>query len=170
MKIIDNAINYEDFNRIKSIMTSLDFQWFYNHSVEFDSSNYGGYDSNYYFTHLFMFNEGHDDKYVHSTSDWFDILTPIIGVLKPKSLIRVKGNMYPSTPKIIHHKNHVDMEYEHKGALFYINSNDGLTVLHDGTEIESVENRLLLFDASKEHHSTTCTNDKVRINVNFNYF
>ena len=21
-----------------------------------------------------------------------------------------------------------------------------------------------------EHHSTTCTNDKVRINVNFNYF
>ena len=151
-------------------MTSSGFQWFYNHSVEFDSSNYGGYDLNYYFTHMFMVSRGHDDKYIHSTSDWFDILTPIIGVLKPKSLIRVKGNMYPSTPKIIHHKNHVDLTHEHKGAIFYVNTNNGVTALEDGTEIESIENRLLLFDSSKKHNSTSCTDAKVRVNINFNYF
>jgi len=46
----------------------------------------------------------------------------------------------------------------------------GLTVLEDTIEIKSIENRLLLFDASVPHHSTTCTDDKCRVNVNFNFF
>ena len=37
-------------------------------------------------------------------------------------------------------------------------------------KIESIENRLLIFDASVPHHSTTCTDDKCRVNVNFNFF
>ena len=77
--------------------------------------------------------------------------------------------MYPSTPVITHHEPHVDLEYEHKGAIFYINTNNGVTVLEDGTEIESIENRLLLFDSSKKHNSTSCTDAKVRVNINFNY-
>jgi len=54
--------------------------------------------------------------------------------------------------------------------LFYLNTNDGLTVLEDGTEIKSIENRILLHDASKPHHSTTCTDADRRVNINFNYF
>ena len=54
--------------------------------------------------------------------------------------------------------------------MFYLNDNDGVTVLNDGTEVESVANRLLLFDASKPHHSTTCTDADRRVNLNFNYF
>ena len=60
-------------------------------------------------------------------------------------------------------------EYRHKSAILYINTNNGLTVLEDGTECESVANRLLLFDASKPHHSTTCTDQKRRVNINMNY-
>ena len=44
-----------------------------------------------------------------------------------------------------------------------------VTVLEDGTECESVANRLLLFDATKPHHSTTCTDQKRRVNINVNY-
>ena len=36
-------------------------------------------------------------------------------------------------------------------------------------EINSIENRLLLFDGSKPHCSTTCSDDKCRVNVNFNF-
>ena len=36
-------------------------------------------------------------------------------------------------------------------------------------EIENIENRLLLFDSSLEHHSTSCTNVKCRLNININY-
>ena len=68
------------------------------------------------------------------------------------------------------HNNHVDYPFPHKGAIFYLNTNNGLTILEDKVEVESIENRLLLFDSSKQHKSTTCTDDKCRINVNFNFF
>jgi hypothetical protein len=51
-----------------------------------------------------------------------------------------------------------------------LNTCDGFTSLDDGTKIESIENRLLLFDSNKPHASSTCTNAKARFNMNFNYF
>ena len=53
--------------------------------------------------------------------------------------------------------------------IFFVNSNDGFTILDDDTMIESVENRILFFDSSKLHNSTNCTNEKVRVNINFNF-
>ena len=84
-------------------------------------------------------------------------------------LIRAKSNLYGRTQELIHHDNHIDMNFEHRGGILYINSNNGFTVLEDGTEIESISNRLLLFDPSKPHHSTSCTDVKRRVNINFNY-
>ena len=65
---------------------------------------------------------------------------------------------------------HVDYPYSHKAAIFYINTCDGYTKLEDGTKIDSVANRMLLFDASKPHTPSDCTNQSVRVNINFNYF
>ena len=59
---------------------------------------------------------------------------------------------------------------KHNGAVFSLNTCDGFTSLDDGTKIESIENRLLLFDSNKPHASSTCTNAKARFNMNFNYF
>ena len=42
-------------------------------------------------------------------------------------------------------------------------------MLEDGTKVESIQNRLLLFAPSKTHNSTSCTDAKVRVNINFNY-
>ena len=169
MKIIDNVLNDEDFKNIKNIMMGAELQWYYNHTIEFDSRDYGEYDSSYYFTHLFMFNEGQDRGYVHTKSEWFGMLAPIVSVIKPMILIRCKGNMYPSTPEILHHKPHTDYHFKHKGAIFYVNTNNGYTVIGND-KVESVENRLLLFDPSETHNSTSCTDAKVRVNINFNYF
>ena len=80
-----------------------------------------------------------------------------------------KVNFYPRTDDIVYHKKHTDLPFEHTGALFYLNTNDGLTVLEDGTKIESIENRILLFDASRPHHSTTTSDQTRRMNINFNY-
>ena len=84
-------------------------------------------------------------------------------------MIRAKANLYIRREKLVHHKDHVDTKFPHKGAIFYLNDNDGFTVLEDGTEIESRANRVLLFDPSKPHHSTSCTSDKRRVNININY-
>ena len=85
-------------------------------------------------------------------------------------MMRIKGNLYQSTETIFHHDNNTDYDFSHRGAIFYLNTNNGLTVLEDTIEIKSIENRLLIFDASRPHHSTTCSDDKCRVNVNFNFF
>ena len=87
-----------------------------------------------------------------------------------KSLIRIKFNLYPRTETLIEHAEHKDYEFKHKGALVYLNDNDGYTKLEDGTCIESKANRVLFFDASTPHASTNCTDAKARFNINVNYF
>ena len=84
----------------------------------------------------------------------------LLNFLDIKALIRVKANLYPNQNIKKINEMHKDYLYKHKGAIFSIN----------GTKIDSVENRMLFFDPSIEHDSENCTNDKVRINININYF
>lgn len=160
-KIYDNFLSEEDFLTIKNHMFYPDFPWNLTSSVSDREENLP-VTSSYYFTHIFWANFN-----VNLSSQ---IFSPILNKINCKAIIRIKGNLYPSTETIIHHENHIDFDYSHKGAIFYLNTNNGITVLENEVEVESIENRLLLFDASKPHHSTTCTNDKCRVNVNFNFF
>ena len=78
--------------------------------------------------------------------------------------------MFPNTEKLHEHGMHVDYDYPHKAAILSINTCDGYTKLEDGTKIDSVANRMLIFDGSTLHTSTNTTDQTVRININFNYF
>ena len=167
MKIIDNILSEKELEYIKTkMMHNQEMPWYFNDAIATDREN----DPMYYFTHNFFLSRGSTDQFKYEKSDWFHIIRSILDFIKPKVLIRSKGNMYPSTSTIVYHDSHIDLPYEHKGAIFYVNTNNGMTVLEDGTEVESIENRLLLFDSSKKHNSTSCTDAKVRVNINFNYF
>jgi hypothetical protein len=157
-KIVDNFLQKEAFLEIKNIVMGSEFQWFYNNSVSYKNKKDG-----FYFTHTFYSN-------YKTNSEKMYLLNPIIEKIQPKSIIRIKANLYPKTKKIFEHGKHKDCEFSHKGFLFYINTNDGFTRLKDGTKIESIENRGLFFDPYLEHNSTNCTNQDARININFNYF
>ena len=159
MKIIDNILDKEELSKLKNLYTSNEFPWYYQSGI--DSVNTKRND-------FFFYNMLYDQNV--PKSNFFGSIIPIFNKLdKVKSLIRVKVNLYTRTNTIEHHADNTDFPFEHKTAIFYLNNNNGLTVLEDGTKVESVENRLLLFDGSKKHHSTSCT-DGVRININFNYF
>ena len=82
----------------------------------------------------------------------------------------MKINAYPYTEEVHEHNNHIDYSFKHNAAIFSLNTCDGYTKLKNGKKIESVENRLLKFDPSIEHCSTTTTNDLARFNININYF
>lgn len=159
-KIIDNFLNINLFKEIKNLLMGSDLPWYYQPTInDYHSSD----DMTCYFTHnLFSISSGY--------SRYFDKFVPIINKLECKALIRIKCNLYPKTDKIEIHKAHKDYPYKHKGAIFYINTNNGLTILKDKTEIKSIENRLLLFKPHELHSSTSTTNVKARININFNYF
>lgn len=84
--------------------------------------------------------------------------------------MRIKINMYPNTEILKEHGMHSDYTFPHKTGLFSINTCDGYTKLEDGTKIDSVANRMLLFDGSNPHSSSTTTDQPVRVNININYF
>ena len=90
------------------------------------------------------------------------------------SLLRVKANFYPPADKLIEHQPHIDYDVidgkpDIQGALYCINTCDGYTKLHDGTKIDSVANRLILFNSQKSHNSTNTTTTEGRWNININY-
>jgi len=157
--IIDNFLSNEDFVNLKNFVTSSDMPWYYNEKI---NSHYKKNDLTCYFTHNFFNNS--------NQSYCFKYLLPILNKLDLKSLIRIKGNLYPRTNKIEIHKPHIDYIFPHKSCIFYINTNNGKTILENGTQIESIQNRMLFFEASKLHNSTSTTDKKARININFNYF
>lgn len=163
MKLYENFISSSDLSVIQNSMLEGVMHWYYNPCVDY----YGDekdYLDNYQFTHNFYGNNV-------INSDYIKILYPIIEKLKPRSLIRIKANLSTRTEKIISHQYHTDFDYsDSKTAIFYVNTNDGYTLFRDGTKVESIENRLIVFDSLTEHTGTTCTDAKVRVVVNINYF
>ena len=152
-KIFDNFLNEDEFLNIKSYVLNPTFCWNLTPNVS-TLEEYIKVTSSYYFTYLF---------------ESYDSFNPILKKLNPKKIIRIKANLYPSTEKIEKHNNHIDYDYQNCGAIYYLNTNNGLTILEDTIEVQSIKNRLLLFDASKPHCSTTCSYDKCRVNINFNF-
>ena len=112
----------------------------------------------------------HEFRDVNGIVSPYDFLIhPLLNILQPKAIIRVKANKYNQTPTLEQHEYHQDYPYEHKSAIFYINTNNGQTQFID-TSVDSVENSMLYFDASIQHRSTSTTDMPYRININFNYF
>ena len=160
-QVIDNYFSTDFFNNLKNKICTYSFPWNFNERVATHDQN----NDNYYFTHSIY------RDYVPLSFLWDDgdIAYIVREHLNATTLIRAKVNLYLKTPKIIEHAQHRDCKFSHKGAIIYLNTCDGYTRLEDGTKIESVENRLLLFDASQLHNSTTTTNAVGRYNININY-
>jgi len=98
----------------------------------------------------------------------FEHLVPIIEKLNYKALIRIKANMYPSTENLLEHAPHQDFSFNNKSAVYYINTNDGYTQIGD-IKVDSIKNRFVVFDGAMDHYSTNCTDEQVRVTINFNF-
>lgn len=84
-----------------------------------------------------------------------------------KSLMRVKVNFYGNTENLIEHQKHIDYNFQHTAAIFSLNTCDGFTRIGD-TKVDSVENRIVFFDGSLEHNSSSTSDSKGRFNININ--
>ena len=84
-------------------------------------------------------------------------------------LIRSKINFYPYTNIVYEHGPHKDYDFFNYGAVLSLNTCNGFTRLEDGTKIDSVANRMLFFDASKLHNSSTTSDAPGRFNINLNF-
>ena len=157
-EIIDNYLEADEHIILKTIMETDTFPWFYNaEKVIGDTTLF-----HYQFVHIFYANN-------NENSNFFNQLNPVINKLKPKSLIRIKANLNPVSHELIEYNTHQDQTFECKAAIYYLNDNDGYTMI--GKEkVESKKNRIVLFNANQKHLGTNSTNCNNRMVINFNYF
>ena len=102
---------------------------------------------------------------------------PILEIIKPISKVRIKAKLLTKTLNITGHEFHTDLmaisEEKLKQwttSVFYMNTNNGYTEFEDGTKVESIANRMVTFPANLKHRGASCTDEKRRVNINFNYF
>tara|TARA_Y100000592_G_scaffold56378_1_gene88559 strand:- start:883 stop:1365 length:483 start_codon:yes stop_codon:yes gene_type:complete len=159
MIVKDNIIKEEDANYIESFFTNFTFPYYLNPIV------YPQDTEDYQMTHIFF-----DDYKV--TSDFFNILNPILDYLKPKALVRIKTNLIYKSEKLNIHGYHIDYNYKNlKTAVYYVNTNDGFTIFQkDNKKVNSKKNRIVIFDSDNKHSGTNCTDKPFRIAINFNYY
>jgi hypothetical protein len=160
IKIKNNFLIQKDFNAIKDMMLSSRFPWYYN-NTKVDKEDDDNDLNNYQLTHTVF-----ADGLVNSSA--YNLIEPVLQKLKVKEVIRIKANLVPRTSRIHKFEKHADQDYNCKGAILYINSNNGHTIFKD-KKVASKKNTIVLFNANQEHQGTTCTNEKIRVLINFNY-
>ena len=169
LKIIDNFLTDNDFNLLVSNTVGRND----GHQVQFrvvsNVENFGAIEENWSWYMINMLYST-DTPQNEICGKIYEMFVPKFKKLANfKTMIRIKMNAYPYTNVVKEHKEHIDFNYEHIGAVFSLNTCDGYTKFSDGTKVESVANRIVFFDASKKHHSTTTSNAKLRYNINFNF-
>ena len=163
-KIIDNFLPEEQFSIIKEKMLSPWIEWVYNSFIDYPVEELSKEPYDFQFTHTFYFKG-------QPRSQWMDLIDPILQKLNPSAIVRIKANLQPRTEKIIMNQYHLDHNnYDGKIAIFYVNTNNGYTLFEDGTKINSIENRLVIFDGNLLHTGTTCTDQKARVVINFMFY
>ncbi len=163
-KIIDNFLPKEVFNKISETIFSNHFPWMFSDEV---SSGTDVQDKNVFqFFHVFYGNSPYC-----WVSKYSEIIFPLVHALKTTALIRVKANLLTVTQNIKQHNFHRDVSsINSKTAVYYVNTNNGKTRFESGFEVESVANRILIFNSNQLHAGTTCTDQSRRVVINVNFY
>jgi hypothetical protein len=158
--VIDNFLPDKTFYSLQEAITGTYFDWYYNDYIDRETDVNKGFQ----FIHFFYKDNINGSR--------FNIIEPILNVIKPTSLLRIKANLLTKTNNIVVNEFHKDFNNVNNltTAIFYINSCNGYTLFKDGTKIQSVSNRFVSFDSQLEHTGTSCTDNNRRILINFNYF
>lgn len=166
VEIYDNFLPTAVFKNIQEVFMGPYLSWYYNPTVVLvDGDNSI---SNFQFTHS-IYTEN------RPISSIYDELIPLFKAMKIYSLIRVKANLITFNGcEQYEHGMHTDVpsikSANIKTAVFYINSNDGYTkIKRTGQKIQSVENRLVVFDYTELHTGSSVTDNQVRVALNINY-
>lgn len=155
----DNFLSKTKFKEIKSFMLeSMNFPWYYNNSILYDTPG------DFQFIHNF-FRDG-------EVSNFFSILDPLLEAIKPSALYRVKANLGTRSIESKEQGYHTDFDPDYlicKTAVLYLNTNNGYTIFESGERVESIENRLLIFDSPMKHSGASQTDTNIRSLINLNF-
>jgi hypothetical protein len=163
--IIDNFLEKEDFYKFQEeLFNTNNVPWFYKKSQLTYSLN--DMDDIGYFS-LNFFNDMCND---FNGFNYF--LRKIYTKLECRALIQSRANLMLKQKEIKKLHFHTDYTFKCKTAILYMNSNNGATILDENKQIkiDSIENRIVVFDSQIRHSVLVQSDTKRRIVLNINYF
>ena len=159
MKVIDNFIDEEEFNKLSEFMSSKHMDWYSAEGV-----NYPG-DGHMQFSHVMYENNVAGEKIA--------LVSAILDKLKPFFIMRIKANLVLKTEEHVVHGMHLDypeeLDLEWLTGIYYVNTNNGYTLFENGEKVNSVANRMVIFNGKEKHSSVTQTDTLRRFVINFNF-
>ena len=178
MKIDDNFLGQGEFDKIQEVMMGELIPWYFHtryYSAERSEPSLIETTpetelNNFSFLHVFYSQH-------NAQSPFAQQLNGLLEILDPASIIKIKANLITRLPEIVENTFHTDLNEMTKEkqkqwttSIFYINTNNGYTEFEDGTKVECVANRMVTFSSNLKHRGTSCTDEKTRVVINFNYF
>jgi len=157
MKIIDNFLDYNDFDIIKDRILGNNFPWYFLNFKVFEG------DGNCQHMHIL-----YEDNKINS--DYFELFKPFLKMLNINSLVKMKLNMTLRDKTLKPYEFHTDVNFDCNTSIFYFNTNNGKTIFDNGKKVKSLENRLVSFPSKLKHTGTSTTDKPYRIVLNINYF
>ena len=159
VNVYDNFLSSYHFNLIESYFMGGDVPWFWKDHVVYANERGDDYQFN---TSIFI--DG--DKYIT-----FPFVEPCIPKLGCSVLHRIKANCRPKT--LFHRRTSYHVDYNDSTnlftSIFYVNTNNGWTDIKGNGKIKSVANRMVVFPGFLKHRGVSCTDQRKRVVINFNY-
>ena len=162
VEIRDNLLVKKDLTELENLIYG-NLPWYLN------KEQVTGADDGCWFSHII-----YDEDVPKS-----DIYNPVMDIfkkyLKYVTLIRINANLLlrQETPSISDFHTDCDWNFEDEEkmttAIFYLNTNNGVTEFKDGDRIDSVKNRLIIFPTTASHRAIGQTDVSKRIVFNFNF-
>jgi len=167
MQILDNVLSEKRFDKLYESITDHSFPW----HLQTSGVSVPG-DGRYQFTHQFC-----DPRGARSPFD--SLMEPMYYRLGVNKLYRCKVNLTLKTKKTcVFFPFHTDISFadglikpfDYSTAIFYLNTNNGYTLFEDGTKVDSVANRMVMFNGNTKHTSASHTEgDRFRFVLNINF-
>jgi hypothetical protein len=149
MNLINNFLDNNILFEIQKIITDKKFSWFLNEDED-----------------CFVFEHSLNNDIFNPT-----ILNDFKKKLRVQEFLDCKLLLITQTNKKQNCNNKItyDPHNNKKIAVFYLNTNDGDTIITNKAKFESIENSLLLIDPNTAFFHTTCTNRRYRLILQISY-
>jgi hypothetical protein len=165
LRVIDDFLERELFLSLQAAVLSPSFAWERSAVLSASAAAHLGPGENEQDIHGFYLHK----RAVRYVSPALQIIAPVLDKLAPLALLKVKVNRTARSERHIEYGLHVDTQRSGATtAIFYLNTNNGYTLFDDGRKVLSMENRIVIFDASTQHTGASCTDAPHRLVLNIN--
>ena len=177
IKIIDNFLAKTYYKNILMLLTSSNFEWWYQDNMSAPADPNSTTFNEYGFSHWFWHpDRGPNDRF----SDYFQpLLFQTLDATNCDFILRARADMVTWSREEFIHSAHIDFPFPNTAAVFYVNESDGDTIFYNVKQtkehlkiydrVSPKANRLVLFDGDLLHTGCSPTKHRRRMLINSNY-